>query len=83
MTDKKPGSSNRTIVYKCYVCQQEKPRADLLAKRTTFSTIRPVKLVRSRVIGWECSGCRAVDPTWTSEPFKNSPGMADTKLADS
>jgi hypothetical protein len=74
--------SNRGIVYRCAVCKQEKPRDDLLSKKVSFTTIKPVRTVLSRVVGWVCSSCRESDPIWTSKKYVDSPGMADTKMAE-
>lgn len=60
--------------YKCSTCGKEKPRADLLAKRVAFTTIKPVRTIRSRVTGWVCSLCRAEDPDWNQPKYSGSPG---------
>ena len=78
-TEKAP--SNRDIRYVCSVCKRERERNDLLAKRVTFTTLRPVKTITSRTVAWICSECRANDPAWT-QPIRNAaPGYADTKIA--
>ena len=59
--------------YRCSVCQQVKPRADLLAKKVSFTTIKPVLTKRSRVVGWVCSVCRENDPDW-NQPKYSGPG---------
>ena len=78
---KKPTPPGIGRTYKCSVCGRERPRADLLSKKVSFTTIKPVRTVLSRVVGWVCSDCRALDPVWTSAKYADSPGMADMKKA--
>lgn len=74
------GSSNRNIVYRCTWCNEVKPRAELLAQRTVWTTIKPVKTVRSRTVGWACTACLEHDLLYNSPPLVASPGMADTRI---
>lgn len=79
MSENKPVPPGIGRKYLCSVCKRERPRADLLSKKVSFTTIKPVRTVLSRVVGWVCSDCRAVDPVWTSAKYADSPGMADMK----
>ena len=79
MSDDKPEHAGNPIAYKCSVCQQPKERDDLMAKRVTFSTIKPVKMIRSRVVGWVCSTCRKADPVWNSPRYSATPGVTEQR----
>jgi hypothetical protein len=72
----------RAMKYTCGTCKKDKPREDLLAKRVTFTTLKPVKTIRSRTVGWICSECRPQDPAWTQTAFSAAPGYEGTKYAD-
>lgn len=80
--EKPKGHSNRIIKYVCSDCKRTRERSDLLAKRVTFTTLRPVKIIRSRTVGWVCSECREKDPAWTQPRLVDAPGYADTKFAE-
>jgi hypothetical protein len=61
--------------YACTICKLQKPRSDLLARRVSFTTIKPIRIVRSRTTDWVCSDCREKDPAWTSPKWETSPGQ--------
>lgn len=60
--------------YRCTECGRVRPRSDLLAKKVSFTTIKPVRIVRSRVVGWVCSRCRDYDDAWNAKAYADSPG---------
>jgi hypothetical protein len=66
------------MTYRCGWCGNEKPRDDLLRVIVGFQTIKPVKLVRQRTLGWICGNCRENHPNWNVRPY-SSPGMNMTK----
>ena len=68
--------------YKCMTCEQERPRSDMLAVRISFSEIKPVKIIKSRVVGWMCSDCRELDPYWNRPPYSATPGAEQQGVSD-
>lgn len=68
--------------YNCMTCERERPRSEMLAVRVTFSSIKPTKLIRSRVIGWMCSACRESDPNWNRPPYAATPGAEQQGVTD-
>lgn len=70
------------IRYHCTNCGQPKERSELLARRVVYATIKPVKTVRSRVVGWWCEPCRRTDPAWT-RPAHTSVGVEQQRKKDS
>jgi len=77
------GTVNRDIDYRCSVCQQAKPRADLVAKKISFQEIgRGGKVLKTRTQGWVCKTCVLEDPDWNKRALIDSPGMKGTRLAE-
>lgn len=93
MSDLEPtNKSNRNINYSCTKCGRKVGRSNLKVKRVVFREMGvhgPV--VQSRVVAWLCvvpqedgsPSCLEQDQAWKQPPLTGSPGMADTKIAES
>lgn len=77
-----PGSSNRTIEYKCGRCGETRERDDLVAVQVRFYELGiNGKLLRTRTVRWiGKSCCLPEDPVWKLPRMVLSPGMADVAL---
>lgn len=54
--------------YVCSNCKREVPRELLTVKRATFMQMGAgARTLRSRVKGWLCEDCIAMDPDWNQE----------------
>lgn len=82
--------SNRAIKYDCTRCGRKLTKAELVAKRVQFRDLgESGRTLKSRVTEWLCRvpqddgspSCLHADEDWNRPAFRQSPGMADTKMA--
>lgn len=76
--------SRRNIKYICDRCKKPVGKKNLRAKRVQFREMgEHGKVLQTRVTEWICVPCMLEDPDYQRPSRAGSPGMRDTRMAQS